>query len=146
MKKAFKPAVTTTADLAVSTVKPLVKGAAMASAGGIMSSNQALGAQMAGKSAQEIEAERRKPIDLPWVGNINPATSPLATAGTAIDFGSTAANLAVFKGVGQAALRGAVQGAAQDWENNPNSNVISTLGNAATGALVGGIAQTIWWY
>lgn len=143
-EKAFAPAVSLTANMATDSVKPLVKGAAMASAGGIMSSNQALGAQMAGKSAQEIEAERRRPIDLPWVGNINPATSPLATVGTAVNFGSTAANFAVpFKGVGQAALRGAVQGAAQDWENNPNSNVISTLGNAATGALVGGIAQKL---
>lgn len=95
--------------------KPIIKGAAMVTAGGAGSTIKALGARLGGKSEAEIEAAMRQPIDIGLgLGNINPTTSVENTVGAAVDLGSTlipgssAGKLGTKMAIG--ATKGAVQG------------------------------------
>jgi len=124
-----------------STIKPFARGAATASVGPLIAG----GKQLA--TGQGIE----EPIDVPWLGNINPnANTPLEQVGVAGDFGMSAANMFIpSTKVGVNALRGGIQAgsqAAQEDDATAESILASGAFGAATSAAMTGLTNkfTAW--
>lgn len=123
VNKALLPA----ADvLTQSTVKPLIKGAATASVGPIIAAGQQA---LTGQGVDQ-------PINIPWIGNINPqANTPLQNVGLAGDFGVAASYaLAPYTSALQGAGRFGAQSAAQELEYNKEA----TPESVGTAGIVGG--------
>ncbi len=108
------------------TAKPVLKGAAMST----------IGPAIAGTRGLSNEKDITKPIDVPGLGNINPNTSVANTVGTAADLGSL---LIPNSGVLKAGIRGLVQGASKDLQDNPKSDISSTLMRGGTEGIVNAI-------
>ncbi len=125
-------------------IKPVVKGAAMVSAGGLGSTLNAAGAQLSGKSDQEIQAARTAPINVPGLGNINPTTSAANTVGAATDLAGEAFTLGT-AGQGGAISAGlktglgmALQGGGKAAQAD-NATAGDVLSRAAVEGTIGGL-------
>jgi hypothetical protein len=118
--------------LTESTIKPIVKGATTAS----------IGALGAGLKNTFGGAKLSEPLELPWVGNINPnANTPQQNVGLATDFASGFANVvAPYKSAGGAFLRGGVQSAAKEAEYNRNATAGDIVGQGVIG---GGLSAAL---
>lgn len=128
-----------------STVKPIAKGAATVSIGSAKSLYDRLNAIAQGKSDAEIDKEASKPLNLPFVGQVNPnANTPMQNVGLAADVGSGYMNMMTpYQSLRGAIGRGALQSGAKEMEYNPNATPLSIGANAAVGGAISGISYGV---